>query len=290
METIKLTIDGKAISCEKGKSVLEAALDGGIYIPHLCHHPDLDPASACRLCLVEIEGVPGVPTSCSTTAEEGMVVRTRSEVIDHLRHLAMELMLSDHPAECTGCSQYLNCELQSVKQYLGISEDLSVRRRLKPIPMNISNPLIVHDFTRCINCGRCVRACNDLRGVGVLQPVMTGKERSAGIGKGGSLKDAGCRFCGACVAVCPTGAIRDKEDALHGKKGRKALIPCSFTCPAEIDVPRYLRFIRQGKYAEATAVIRKKSPSPRYSGMPVRTPVKMSAGEEASTRPSPSGI
>ncbi len=266
METIKLTIDNKEIVTEKGKSLLEAALEGGIYIPHLCHHPDLEPASACRLCLVEIEGVAGVPTSCSTPAEEGMVVRTRSPLIDRMRKMSMELMLSDHPAECTACSQYLNCELQSVKQYLGISEELSVRRRVKPIPMNVANPLIVHDFTRCINCGRCVRACNELRGVGVLQPVKTGKEQSAGVGKGGALIDAGCRFCGACVAVCPTGAIRDKEEALHGKKGRKALIPCRYTCPAGIDVPQYLRFIREKKYAEATAVIREKVPFPKILG------------------------
>ncbi len=267
METIKLTINDKEITTEKGKSVLEAALDGGIYIPHLCHHPDLEPISACRLCIVEIDGVEGIPTSCTTPAEDGMVVKTKSPLVDNMRRLAMELLLSDHPAECTGCSQYLNCELQSVKQYLGISEELSVRKRLKPIPMNMSNPLIVHDFTRCINCGRCVRVCNDLRGVGVLAPVKTGRDQSAGIGIGGlSLKDADCRFCGACVAVCPTGAIRDKEEDLHGKKGRKALIPCRYTCPAEIDVPRYLRFIREGKYAEATAVIREKVPFPKILG------------------------
>jgi NADPH-dependent glutamate synthase beta subunit-like oxidoreductase/Pyruvate/2-oxoacid:ferredoxin oxidoreductase delta subunit/ferredoxin len=267
LESIKLTINDKEITTEKGKSVLEAALDGGIYIPHLCYHPDLGPASACRLCVVEIEGVEGVPTSCTVEAEEGMVVKTKSPLIDNMRRLAMELMLADHPAECTGCSQYLNCELQSVKQFLGISEDLSVRKRLKPIPINQSNPLIVHDFTRCINCGRCVRACNELRGVGVLGPVKTGRDQSAGIAMGGlSLKDAECRFCGACVAVCPTGAIRDKEEDLHGKKGRKALLPCRYTCPAEIDVPRYLRFIREGKYAEATAVIREKVPFPKVLG------------------------
>lgn len=267
LETIKLTIDDKEVTAEKGKSVLEAALDAGIYIPHLCHHPDLEPVSACRLCLVEIDGVEGVPTSCSTPAEEGMVVKTKSELINNMRRLSMELLLSDHPAECTGCSQYLNCELQSVKQYLGISEELSVRKRMKPIPQNLSNPLIVHDFTRCINCGRCVRICNDLRGVGVLGPVKTGRDQSAGIAKGGlSLMDADCRFCGACVAVCPTGAIRDKEEALHGKKGRKALIPCRYACPAETDVPRYVRFIREGKYAEATAVIREKVPFPKVLG------------------------
>jgi NADPH-dependent glutamate synthase beta subunit-like oxidoreductase/Pyruvate/2-oxoacid:ferredoxin oxidoreductase delta subunit/ferredoxin len=267
LETIKLTINDKEITTEKGKSVLDAALDGGIYIPHLCHHPDLNPVSSCRLCIVEIEGVEGVPTSCTTPAEDGMVVKTKTPLVDNMRRLAMELLLADHPAECTGCSQYLNCELQSVKQYLGISEELSVRKRLKPIPMNVSNPLIVHDFTRCISCGRCVRACNELRGVGVLAPVKTGRDLSAGIGIGGlSLKDANCRFCGACVAVCPTGAIRDKEEDLHGKKGRKALLPCRYTCPAEIDVPRYLRFIREGKYAEATAVIREKVPFPKILG------------------------
>lgn len=246
--------------------MLQVALEGGIYIPHLCYHPDLTPAGVCRLCVVEIEGIEGLPSSCMTLAADGMVVKTKTSQIDQMRLLAMELMLSRHPADCTTCSQYLNCELQSVKQYVGTSEELSVRRRSKPFVMNTSNPLFVQDFTRCILCGRCVRACNELRGVGVLSFIEKGKETHIGTAFDRPLAEASCRFCAACVEVCPTGALRDKEELTKGKSRRAARIPCRYSCPAEIDIPRYIRFICEKNYSAAAAVIREKVPLPRSLG------------------------
>jgi NADPH-dependent glutamate synthase beta subunit-like oxidoreductase/ferredoxin len=266
MKPIRLTIDGRDVETRAGQTVLAAALSAGIYVPHLCHHPDLKPVGSCRLCIVAIEGREGLPAACQTPAEAGMVVKTRSEGIDRVRRLAMELLLADHPAECTACSQYLNCELQSVKQYIGISEELRVRRRIKPIPTCTDNPLFVHDFTRCIRCGRCVRACNDLRGSKVLAFIGRGQALKVGTAFDRSLADAGCRFCGACVEVCPTGAIRDHDALVKGKRRRAALIPCQYHCPAGIDVPRYVRLVGEQKYAEATAVIREKVPFPRILG------------------------
>jgi NADPH-dependent glutamate synthase beta subunit-like oxidoreductase len=111
-----------------------------------------------------------------------------------------------------------------------------------------------------------VRACHDLRGVGVLSLVKKGKEAYIGTGSDSPLADAGCRFCGACVEVCPTGALRDKEELTRGKSRRAARVPCRYTCPAEIDIPRYLRLIRERKYSEATAVIREKVPFPKVLG------------------------
>jgi formate dehydrogenase beta subunit len=263
---IALNIDGRDIETKKGRTVLEAALDAGVYIPHLCHHPDLTPVGGCGLCLVEIEGIQGLPTSCTIPAKEGMRVKTKTPQIDRMRRLAMELMLSGHPPECTVCSQYLNCELQSVKQYIGTAEELRVRRRSKPFAANTANPLFVHDPARCILCGRCVRACHDLRGVDVLSFMKKGKEAYIGTGSDASLADAGCRFCGACVEVCPTGALRDKEELTRGRSRRAARVPCRYTCPAEIDIPRYVRLIRERKYSEATAVIREKVPFPKVLG------------------------
>jgi len=266
MKEITLTIDGRKVKTEPGKTVLEAALNAVIYIPSLCYHPNLSPFGACRLCIVEIEGMRGLPTSCTTAAAEGMVVKTKTPQVDRIRRMAMELMLAAHPADCLVCSQNLNCELQAVAQYLGLTEQ-HLRVRPKDTPVNASNPLFVHDLSKCILCGRCIRACNELRGVGVLSFVKRGRDTYIGTAFDRPLADVGCRFCGACIEVCPTGALRDKDGVLEAWDQReKALVPCKHACPAGIDIPRYIRFIREGKYAEATAVIREKVPFPNSLG------------------------
>jgi formate dehydrogenase (NADP+) beta subunit len=264
-ETIKLNIDGRVIEAQPGKSVLEAALEAGIYIPHLCHHPDLPSIGGCRLCTVEIENRKDLPASCTTPAANGLIIRTNTEKVKRIHRLAMELLLAGHPQACDTCSKYLNCELQSLKQYI-IDSDLSVRTRARLFPINTRNPLFLHDPNKCVACGRCVRACRELRGVGILQYNRREVDVYCGTGADLPLVDAGCRFCGACAEVCPTGAIADKPELLKEKNRKAALVPCRYTCPAEIDVPRYIRCIKEKNFTAASAVIREKVPFPLVLG------------------------
>jgi formate dehydrogenase (NADP+) beta subunit len=265
LSIVAINIDSRDIKVKTGTSILDAALSAGIYIPHLCHHPDLPPINACGLCVVEIEGNRNPIASCSTPAAEGMEITTKTEKLERLRKLALELLLSGHPQDCGTCNKYLNCELQSLKQYLTI-DNLKVKIRPKPFPIIRDNPLFLHDFSRCVLCGRCVRACHELRGAGVLFYKKRGKESYIGTVSGLPLAESGCRFCGACAEVCPTGAIMDKEELVRGKNRKSALVPCKHACPAEIDVPRYIRYIQQKDYAAAVAVIREKVPFPAVLG------------------------
>ena len=195
---ITLKIDGIKIETAEGTSVLKAALDNDIYIPHICHHPELPDISACKLCYVQAEGSDEPVTSCTLMAEEGMEIVTKNEKIDHYRNLAMELILAAHPEDCSTCPKYGNCELQNLIQYMGVSAT-RMHTRVKGFPCETVNPLYDHDMNRCIVCGRCVRACNELRGVKVLQYQKKDMETYVGTLHNRILLDADCRFCGACA-------------------------------------------------------------------------------------------
>lgn len=262
--SVAIEIDGKGLLVEPGMNLLEAALQNGIYIPHLCHHPDLPDIGSCRLCIVEVEGEEGVQPACKLTVREGMKVTTNSPRIAAQRKLAMELLLAAHPEDCSTCPKYGRCELQTLIQYMGVSAT-RMHTRIKGFAQNDKNPLLIHDMNRCVLCGRCVRACGDLRGVGVLQYNKKEMETYVGTLHDKLLKDSGCRFCGACAEVCPTGTIRDIIEYSPVEK-RDALIPCQATCPAHTDVPRYVRFVKEGKFAEALAVVHEKLPFPECLG------------------------
>lgn len=264
---VHITINGTVLEVEEGANVLDCALENGIYIPHLCHHKDLNPLGSCRMCIVEVEGEKGVATSCTLTAYEGLKIRTESETIKRLRMLAMELLLTGHPEDCSTCPKYGNCELQTLIQYIGPKTG-RLKMRAKGLKQIDSNPLLLHDMNRCVLCGRCVRACNELRGVKVLQYQKKDMESFVGTLQGKLLKDADCRFCTACAEVCPTGTIRDKwQEGQENWKKEDKVVPCRFTCPAHTDVPRYVRFVKEGNYDAAAAVIREKVPFPTVLGM-----------------------
>lgn len=263
---IEVTIDGRKLEVLENKNLLDAALEAGIYIPHLCHHPNLSELGSCRMCIVEVEGQKGVTTSCTLKPVAGMVIHTDSEEIKRLRMLAMELLLTGHPEECSTCPKYGNCELQMLIQYIGPKTG-RLKMRTKGFAPEEKNPLLIHDMNRCVLCGRCVRACNELRGVKVLQYQKKEMETYVGTVHNKLLMDADCRFCGACAEVCPTGTIRDKIKQIDSGTNREdIMVPCRGTCPAHTDIPRYIRYVKEGKYDEATAVIREKLPFPKALG------------------------
>lgn len=258
MSDIEFFIDGVKVTAKTGQSILEASLEAGIYIPNICSHPDLSPQGECKLCVVELNGKTAL--SCQTKPEPGMNVISKSDKLHHLRVTAIELMLACHPHDCTSCVAYLNCELQAMMQYLGAAHSRLRDIHKKNVAINNRNPLIIREMERCIQCGRCVRACSELRDVGILDYLKRDGETYIGTAGDLPLKESDCRFCGACVAVCPTGALRMDAES------KTAAIPCQAACPADIDIPRYVRLVREGKYSEAAAVVREKAPFPLTLG------------------------
>ncbi len=262
---IVITIDGKRIELPENKNILESALDAGIYIPHLCHHPNLKDHESCRMCIVEVDGQEGVVTSCTLKPQDGMIIHTNSENIKRLRMLALELLLTGHPEDCATCPKYGSCELQMLIQYIGPKTG-RLKMRTKGFAPEEKNPLLTHDMNRCILCGRCVRACKELRGVNVLQYNKKDMETYVGTLHNKLLKDADCRFCGACAEVCPTGTIRDKMEAAIGTTTEEMIVPCRSACPAHTNIPRYIRYVKDAKFDEATAVIRERLTFPKALG------------------------
>ncbi len=271
---IKLTIDGKKISAEEGKTVLEIATNAGIYIPNLCYHPDIPPIGACRLCVVEIDGMKGFPTSCTTKVSDGMVVHTSKKKLQELRKNLVWLILSNYPKDLPKSSQ-----LKKVVDYVGVNNILSgYVPNPRGLPIFSDDPLFTRDINRCILCGRCVRMCQEIRGVGAIGLIGRGMDTIVGTSYDSSMKDAGCKFCRACVEVCPSGALTDKKPA-DEKDREKTLIPCKSNCPAGTDIPRYVKLIAEGRFQDSIEVIRQKLPFPLVLGLVCHHPC-----EEACSR------
>ncbi|MFO7785815.1 MAG: FAD-dependent oxidoreductase [Thermodesulfobacteriota bacterium] len=310
MSEITLTINGREVQVRKGATILEAARSADIYIPTLCHHPDLLPAkgspparavyqgdnrienarpgeagAGCGLCVVELKGQEEPVESCSTEALNGMEVSTDSHRIRDRRRESLIPILAGHPHACLTCAQqegcsrsqcssnvpenerccprFGHCELQDVARYVGISDE-TPGWVPAGLPVLKEDPLFVRDYNLCIGCTRCVRVCRDLRGIEAMGFVRDDKGQIRIGTLMPTLEESGCRFCTACVEVCPTGALTDK-DVRAGSKEHD-LVPCRAACPACVDVPEYLRLIAQGKPDEADAVVREKVPFPGTLG------------------------
>ncbi|MBA7605289.1 putative formate dehydrogenase [subsurface metagenome] len=209
MNTIRLTINSQEVEATKGMTVLEAAEAAGIYIPTLCSDPDLEPYGACRLCVVEIERMRGLPTACTTPATDGMVVHTETPAVNQVRCTAVELLIADHPSDCLTCPKNQQCDLQKVAAYLGINQQ-PFRKTTRLLPVDTSNPFFDRDLNYCILCGKCVRVCDEILRIGAITLTFRGYSSKVATFGDGPIIDSNCESCGECVVHCPVGALTPK--------------------------------------------------------------------------------
>jgi len=219
---INITINNKVIQVEEGTTIFEAAKQHNILIPHFCYMENVHQIGSCRICVVEVEGGKTLMASCVTEAKEGMKVHTNSERVRNVRKVIYELMLSDHPKECLSCWRNQNCELQDLGNLIQISEFRYEGAKSKDV-IDSSSASIVRDSSKCILCRRCVTVCNDIQGVGLMNPHHRGFSTFIGPSEDELLGESVCTNCGQCVLVCPVGALKEKDstaivwDALYDK-------------------------------------------------------------------------
>lgn len=247
----------------------------------------IESIKGCGICIVEVEGENKLLPSCKTIVKDGMKVSTENESIQKQRQKNLIRILAEHPHSCLTCSQREgcipltdvcpnnvpieerccellgNCELEKVVDYVGISPE-TPRYVYRDLPKITSDPLFDRDYNLCISCGRCVRVCQQVKGVYAIGGVINDNKLIIGTINGPKLLEAECKFCGSCVEVCPTGALQDKE---KGKlKKFSEMVPCRAACPGEVNIPLYLRLVSNGKIQEAAEVIASKLTFPSVLG------------------------
>ena len=261
---VTLTVDGRKVSVPPGTSVMAAAALIDNLIPKLCATDNLEAFGSCRLCLVEIEGRKGTPASCTTPAEEGMVVHTRTARLERLRRGVMELYISDHPLDCLTCSANGDCELQTQAGNVGLRDvryGYDGANHLKA-PTDGSNPYFTFESSKCIVCSRCVRACEEVQGTFALTILGRGFNSKVAPG-GGDFLSSECVSCGACVQACPTATLNEKAVIDKGTPERSVVTTCAYcgvgcAFKAELKGDEVLRMIpyKAGKANEGHSCVK----------------------------------
>lgn len=240
---VSLIIDGHPVSVPEGTSIMHAAMQAGIAIPKLCATDMLDAFGSCRLCLVEIEGRRGTPSSCTTPVSEGIEVSTQTERLKKLRRGVMELYISDHPLDCLTCSANGDCELQDMAGAVGLrdvrygfdganhvfaKDNARGQDNFHYMPKDQSAPYFTYDPTKCIVCSRCVRACQEVQGTFALTIEGRGFQSRVSASAHEAFLDSECVSCGACVQACPTGTLMENSVIDIGQPEHSKVTTCAY--------------------------------------------------------------
>jgi len=227
---VSIQIDGVKVTVAQGTSVMRAAALVDINIPKLCASDNLEPFGSCRLCAVSIEGMRGMPASCTTPVREGMKVETQNNDLAKLRRNIMELYISDHPLDCLTCPANGDCELQDMAGTVGLREvryGFDGENHLDA-PTDDSNPYFSFDASKCIVCSRCVRACEEVQGTFALTVDGRGFDSKISAGQAEKFIDSDCVSCGACVQACPTSTLMEKSVIDQGQPDHSIVTTCAY--------------------------------------------------------------
>lgn len=279
-DEITFSIDGEEIKAKNGSNILQAAIDSKKYIPYLCYYPGMKSFGACRMCVVEVEqvgpdgnyrSIPGTPAACTTPINEGMKVITKNTNINSTRKGIMDLLLTEHPHgcltchrvelcgpsdvclrhvsvndRCVTCPKNERCELKDTVRYLEMDMDSPLTYNNRNIPLQTADPFWEMDMNLCIACVRCVRVCDEVRGDSAITLLERSGRTLIGTAKGSSLIESGCEFCGACIDVCPTGALVERKYKWDKavKKVSSVCNMCPVGCKLTLEVDKRNRMIR----------------------------------------------
>lgn len=209
---VNLTIDGRQIAVEEGTTILEAAAKVGVNIPHLCYLKEINEIAACKVCVVEIEGMDKLVQACNTKCAEGMAVLTNSPKARAVRKTNVELIISQHDTHCVTCPRCNNCSLQEIATNMGILDsELPFERKVEDTPWNKNFPLI-RDSKRCIKCMRCINICDKVQALNIWDIQNTADYTTVGVRGGKKIENADCSLCGQCITHCPVGALTQRDD------------------------------------------------------------------------------
>lgn len=238
MGKVRLAIDGRTVSVPEGSTVLRAIEKAERYVPTLCHDPALKPFGACRLCIVAIEGMRGLPTACTTPAQDGMKVLTETDEIRKIRRTIVELAIANHPYECLLCNRSHDCELLKAARYVGVEQRSieRLRRAARTRPADRSSPAFDFEMDKCILCGKCVRRCDEIVGAGAIDFCHRGYDTLIGAFGGRPIAQSVCESCGECVEHCTTGALSRKNLILTESELETICPYCGVGCSLHLGV------------------------------------------------------